>query len=783
MYQRSEALAVRTGPVGRDGLDGHVGRRVERRHRGLLGRGHDAQAREARRRAHLGARRLPGVVPPDPRLGSGSALVRRQELVLREAHGLLDVEAQRRRIPPHDAVLPGLGAMQAGRHRRRRARHVGRPDQHGVGAEAGTAARRPALGPRLGRIDDRVQPREPAVLPTVPDRGHHQEVARARRRHVEDAGRLLAVAGELVRGVLEELRGRAAGEPHGAEPALGVDPARRLGVRLVGREVGQDHDRELEALGAVHGHDAHALGPLLDDRGVARLAALRLYHKAVDEGAEGDDAAALGAAGEVDEPAHIGERLLARRPDGEPGRRPGGGEQPADRVGDRPAVAAAMEVAEHGERVRNFLELGRQVGGQRPEGVQRPAPLAEGEERRVAEREQRAAQRREDGELVLGTLDRGERIADGLHLLPPMERRPADQQVRQVARLEGAHVGMRHVGAEGAEAPEQQADVACAQRHALGGPLALGHRPAAPADQPLDEGRDRVGQALLDLPLDNGPELAVRRGHGQGDERGLALDAAAEGRERHVAGLAPPVEARGEGGVHRLLDLRHGTEAGGELHERSARVDDPSLHLLVEGDVGAAEAVDRLLRVADDEELPGHRARAPPVVHHRIVGREQHQDLRLERIRVLELVDEEVREAPLELAAHGGFAADQVAGQEQEVEEIEAAGALLELVVGLHDGPELVPELRRQVGARIGDEAVEPDLQRVPLLAQLRLGEPVRRGAEADPRRMPVAHEAHEVRLEAVVVPGAHRLGPRHVVDEPRQLGERLREVVLRVPA
>ena len=199
MYQRSEALAVRTGPVGRDGLDGHVGRRVERRHRGLLGRGHDAQAREARRRAHLGARRLPGVVPPDPRLGSGSALVRRQELVLREAHGLLDVEAQRRRIPPHDAVLSGLGAMQTGRHRRRGARHVGRPDQHGVGAKRGTAARRPGLWPRLGRIDDRAQPREPAVLLTVPDRGHDQEVARARRRHVEDARRLVRQRLEPVR--------------------------------------------------------------------------------------------------------------------------------------------------------------------------------------------------------------------------------------------------------------------------------------------------------------------------------------------------------------------------------------------------------------------------------------------------------------------------------------------------------------------------------------------------------------------------------------------------------
>ena len=81
------------------------------------------------------------------------------------------------------------------------------------------------------------------------------------------------------------------------------------------------------------------------------------------------------------------------------------------------------------------------------------------------------------------------------------------------------------------------------------------------------------------------------------------------------------------------------------------------LDLLVERDVGAPEAVDRLLRIADQEQLA--RAPAPRARQSRcagIVGDEQHQDLGLQRVGVLELVDEEVREAAREVGAHRGVA-------------------------------------------------------------------------------------------------------------------------------
>ena len=142
-----------------------------------------------------------------------------------------------------------------------------------------------------------------------------------------------------------------------------------------------------------------------------------------------------------------------------------------------------------------------------------------------------------------------------------------------------------------------------------------------------------------------------------------------------------------------------------------------------------------------------------------------------------------MREAALELATNTGVTADEIASAEQEIEEVEAPGAVLELVVGKHDGPELVPELRCQVGARIGDEAREPRLQGVPPLAKLRLRKSLGGRSEADPVRVPVALEADEVGLEAVVVPGADGLGARHVVHEPRDLRERPGEEVVGVSA
>src|SRR6185436_20751316 len=76
------------------------------------------------------------------------------------------------------------------------------------------------------------------------------------------------------------------------------------------------------------------------------------------------------------------------------------------------------------------------------------------------------------------------------------------------------------------------------------------------------------------------------------------------------------------------------------------------LHLFVEPHVGTPESVDRLLRITDDEHLAGNRACRPPIGRIAIVEREQQEDLDLERIGVLELVDEDATEARLELSPH-----------------------------------------------------------------------------------------------------------------------------------
>src|SRR5665647_3391690 len=72
------------------------------------------------------------------------------------------------------------------------------------------------------------------------------------------------------------------------------------------------------------------------------------------------------------------------------------------------------------------------------------------------------------------------------------------------------------------------------------------------------------------------------------------------------------------------------------------------LHLVVEGDVGAPEAVDGLLGIADHEELARLEDHVAPVGGQRLAFAEQEDDLGLQRIGVLELVDQQVPEALLQ---------------------------------------------------------------------------------------------------------------------------------------
>ncbi len=54
---------------------------------------------------------------------------------------------------------------------------------------------------------------------------------------------------------------------------------------------------------------------------------------------------------------HVGQGLLARRPDGDPRVRPRRLEQARHRVGEGPAVALDVELAQDGERRRDLAHL------------------------------------------------------------------------------------------------------------------------------------------------------------------------------------------------------------------------------------------------------------------------------------------------------------------------------------------------------------------------------------------------------------------------------------------
>src|SRR5262249_58109017 len=105
--------------------------------------------------------------------------------------------------------------------------------------------------------------------------------------------------------------------------------------------------------------------------------------------------------------------------------------------------------------------------------------------RAVIEGEERPAQRREERQLVLRALDAEEPVAERLALLGGVDRAAADEDVPQIARLQGAHVAPGDVLVPRSHAAEQQADVPALERHASIRAAGLRHPPAAARDQPL----------------------------------------------------------------------------------------------------------------------------------------------------------------------------------------------------------------------------------------------------------------------------------------------------------
>ncbi len=469
----------------------------------------------------------------------------------------------------------------------------------------------------------------------------------------EPLGRLVApfvVAEVVVAGGRDE---RPRGP--GPDPQLGAGRAEQDRRRLVGRqgaEAGEDHDGELEALRAVHGEEPQ--------RGIVGLGGDGLL----------DPDALLGlSSGPLDEAAQAGPaRLLPRpglveeEPDATPvvpGSVPGRRELqqvplPHDRVdggGHAPPPSRLPEAAELAERRPD-----RAVGLAVPSVVPASARAVVRHQLDVAAPERGGAERGDDRELVGRVVDRGEDLEHVPDLGGGEDEALALDADRDARVLQGA----LERGEHGPRRDEERDVVGGGRPNRA---VRVVHRPAL-ADDLLHGGRHvvrfrrsdgdhgLVGDATdRDHPMLLGRPVAVRE-------------------ERDVGGLHARVlgQQRFEGGVDDVQDGRHRAEV---LDQLDGQQPEPTAGVVVDAEIRVPEPVDGLLRVAHEHQRAVPDRDVGPVEPARVgaVGGEEHRQLELQRVGVLELVDQQVP-----VPVDGGrprvrMVSQQVPGQDEQVVE------------------------------------------------------------------------------------------------------------------
>ena len=266
-----------------------------------------AERRRQRRRAR------------DPhRLHTAMAAARRR----RRRNAVAGVGARRRRRRSagrlalrrllQDRAVRGGSAERAAQPRRR-----ARPDGQFVDAAAALSD----LNER--RAQRRAQPlnrwrdlagRRPGL--EVDGAAQQQSIAGARHRHVKHAILLLGLAPAPLGAQLLEFERRvdlAVAHSLQAQPdSISVDEQPRRPDQRLAPEVGDTHDRELQALGRVHGHQLHRVGlDAFDGRlGLCRLSPSQVLD-VVDEGAQVATFACFEAARQTQQLVDVGEPALA----------------------------------------------------------------------------------------------------------------------------------------------------------------------------------------------------------------------------------------------------------------------------------------------------------------------------------------------------------------------------------------------------------------------------------------------------------------------------------------
>ena len=185
----------------------------------------------------------------------------------------------------------------------------------------------------------------------------------------------------------------------------------------------------------------------------------------------------------------------------------------------------------------------------------------------------------------------------------------------------------------------------------------------------------------------------------------------------------------------------------------------------VRADIGAAEPVYRLFRIADDEQLARFGAGVEPVLDAIVSGGEQQQDFRLHRIGILELVHEDAGEPTLQVAADLVIGPQQIARAGQQIGEVERPFPALECLILFRRRLQRFLQQRREVTVGVSAK-----------LQQIRV-ERIARGQDVGANQLAV--------LRAVALPSLGQSLIAGEIDQPRfprveiALPERLLELNL----
>ena len=278
------------------------------------------------------------------------------------------------------------------------------------------------------------------------------------------------------------------------------------------------------------------------------------------------------------------------------------------------------------------------------------AGLLECEQLRIADPEQRSTQDRHQRHGILRIGKRAQQPGERLDLGRLAKGTRAADLDRDVQQLQGLCV--RHNPSLFLSGQDQKVAVAPVVR--------------------IDFGADVPGDPFSILAQHLVPLAGVgQRPHAAGS--GVAF-AGIECRETRRPGLRPGRKPRREDLIRPLAQWPHRSEIQRERHDPAdRRIAEALPDDIVDIDVGAPETVDRLLRIADDEQRPWperHRAPADVLGSYRrccgILGQPEH-DFRLDGIGVLKLVNEDVTKLLLQRPANRQVSAQHACGQIKQI--------------------------------------------------------------------------------------------------------------------